>query len=128
MRRSGAAVAHQRRSYHDNIVEHYENPRNVGSMDKKDKFVGTGLVGAPACGDVMKLQIKVSHRDPVAMPTENRCGLAPMTAIARSFSIATIGSRQDEEVRETEPRHGEKTSKSLLFYSATYSSTGRGTI
>lgn len=41
------------------MVEHYENPRNVGSLDKKDTSVGTGLVGAPACGDVMKLQIKV---------------------------------------------------------------------
>ncbi|GLV31454.1 Iron-sulfur cluster assembly enzyme [Carabus blaptoides fortunei] len=46
-------------AYHPNVVEHYENPRNVGSLDKKDKNVGTGLVGAPACGDVMKLQIKV---------------------------------------------------------------------
>ncbi|XP_023173762.1 uncharacterized protein LOC111601418 [Drosophila hydei] len=45
--------------YHENVVEHYENPRNVGSLDKKDVSVGTGLVGAPACGDVMKLQIKV---------------------------------------------------------------------
>lgn len=41
------------------VLEHYENPRNVGSLDKKDVSVGTGLVGAPACGDVMKLQIKV---------------------------------------------------------------------
>ncbi|CAD7092874.1 unnamed protein product [Hermetia illucens] len=47
--------------YHENVVEHYENPRNVGSLDKKDKNVGTGLVGAPACGDVMKLQIKVDE-------------------------------------------------------------------
>ncbi|GKY94756.1 iron-binding protein [Mayamaea pseudoterrestris] len=47
------------RSYHEKIVEHYENPRNVGSLDKSDLSVGTGLVGAPACGDVMKLQIKV---------------------------------------------------------------------
>ena len=39
------------------MIDHYENPRNVGSMDKKDKNVGTGLVGAPACGDVMKLQV-----------------------------------------------------------------------
>jgi len=45
--------------YHKNVIDHYENPRNVGSLDKKDKDVGTGLVGAPACGDVMKLQIKV---------------------------------------------------------------------
>jgi len=48
-----------KRSYHDNIIEHYENPRNVGSLDKNSEHVGTGLVGAPACGDVMKLQIMV---------------------------------------------------------------------
>ena len=47
------------RRYHQFVVDHYENPRNVGSFDKTDKNVGTALVGAPACGDVMKLQIKV---------------------------------------------------------------------
>ena len=46
-------------AYSDKVVEHYEKPRNVGSLDKKSKEVGTGIVGAPACGDVMKLQIKV---------------------------------------------------------------------
>ena len=45
--------------YHEIVIDHYENPRNVGSLDKSDPNVGTGLVGAPACGDVMKLQIKV---------------------------------------------------------------------
>ncbi|TKR60478.1 hypothetical protein L596_027720 [Steinernema carpocapsae] len=45
--------------YHKNVIDHYENPRNVGSLDKNDPNVGTGIVGAPACGDVMKLQIKV---------------------------------------------------------------------
>lgn len=45
--------------YHENIIDHYENPRNVGSLDKKKTTVGTGLVGAPACGDVMKLQFEV---------------------------------------------------------------------
>ena len=50
-------------AYSDKVVDHYENPRNVGSMDKDDPNVGTGLVGAPACGDVMKLQIKVSDDD-----------------------------------------------------------------
>ena len=49
------------RSYHERVIDHYEKPRNVGSMDKKEKDVGTGLVGAPACGDVMKLQIKVGQ-------------------------------------------------------------------
>ena len=46
-------------AYSEKLIEHFENPRNVGSFDKKDNNVGTGLVGAPACGDVMKLQIKV---------------------------------------------------------------------
>jgi nitrogen fixation protein NifU and related proteins len=46
-------------AYSDKVVDHYENPRNVGSLDKSDASVGTGMVGAPACGDVMKLQIKV---------------------------------------------------------------------
>jgi nitrogen fixation NifU-like protein len=46
-------------AYSDKVVDHYENPRNVGAFDKDDSAVGTGLVGAPACGDVMKLQIKV---------------------------------------------------------------------
>ena len=47
-------------AYSDKVLDHYENPRNVGSFDKSDPNVGTGMVGAPACGDVMKLQIKVS--------------------------------------------------------------------
>ncbi len=46
--------------YSEKLMDHYENPRNVGSMDKNEKDVGTGMVGAPACGDVMRLQIKVS--------------------------------------------------------------------
>ena len=46
-------------AYSDKVVDHYEQPRNVGSLDKKSKEVGTGIVGAPACGDVMKLQIQV---------------------------------------------------------------------
>ncbi|MDH5371221.1 MAG: Fe-S cluster assembly scaffold IscU [Gammaproteobacteria bacterium] len=47
-------------AYSDKVIDHYENPRNVGSMDKDDANIGTGMVGAPACGDVMRLQIKVS--------------------------------------------------------------------
>ncbi len=47
-------------AYSDKVIDHYENPRNVGSMDKEDNHVGTGMVGAPACGDVMRLQIKVN--------------------------------------------------------------------
>lgn len=50
-------------AYSEKVLDHYENPRNVGSFDKGDKQVGTGMVGAPACGDVMKLQIKVGDND-----------------------------------------------------------------
>jgi iron-sulfur cluster assembly enzyme ISCU, mitochondrial len=53
---SKPSVAH----YHEKVIDHYENPRNVGSLDKSKKNVGTGLVGAPACGDVMKLQIELN--------------------------------------------------------------------
>lgn len=49
-------------AYSDKVIDHYENPRNVGSMDKDEKGVGTGMVGAPACGDVMRLQIKVNDQ------------------------------------------------------------------
>ena len=72
-------------AYSDKVIEHYENPRNVGSFDKQDEEVGTGLVGAPACGDVMKLQIKV--RDGVITDAKFKtfgCG----SAIASS-SLAT---------------------------------------
>lgn len=55
-----AQAATAQRGYHKSVVDHYENPRNVGSLDKDDPNVGTGLVGAPACGDVMKLQIRVN--------------------------------------------------------------------
>ena len=48
-------------AYSEKVLEHYEKPRNIGSMDSRDKSVGTGLVGAPECGDVMKLQIKVEN-------------------------------------------------------------------
>jgi nitrogen fixation NifU-like protein len=48
-------------AYSNKVIDHYENPRNVGSLDKNDPNVGTGMVGAPACGDVMKLQIKVDN-------------------------------------------------------------------
>ena len=62
LRRAGSLVnpaanaVLQRREYHEKVIDHYENPRNVGKLDAKKSNVGTGLVGAPACGDVMKLQ------------------------------------------------------------------------
>jgi nitrogen fixation NifU-like protein len=74
-------------AYSDKVVDHYNNPRNVGNLDKKDPNVGTGLVGAPECGDVMKLQIKINPETNVIEDAKFKtfgCG----SAIASS-SLAT---------------------------------------
>ncbi|OAY65581.1 uncharacterized protein LOC109717271 [Ananas comosus] len=86
------------RGYHERVVDHYNNPRNVGSFDKDDPAVGTGLVGAPACGDVMKLQIKVDEESGKIVDACFKtfgCG----SAIASS-SVATewVKGKQMEEV------------------------------
>ena len=74
-------------AYSDKVIEHYNNPRNVGSLDKKDPNVGTGLVGAPECGDVMKLQMKVNPETRVIEEAKfTTCGCG--SAIASS-SLAT---------------------------------------
>eukprot|EP00271_Cylindrocystis_brebissonii_P005878 TRINITY_DN18240_c0_g5_i1.p1 TRINITY_DN18240_c0_g5~~TRINITY_DN18240_c0_g5_i1.p1 ORF type:complete len:196 (-),score=38.11 TRINITY_DN18240_c0_g5_i1:944-1447(-) len=75
-----------RASYHKNVVDHYNNPRNVGSFDKADPDVGTGLVGAPACGDVMKLQIRVDETGKIVDSCFKTFGCG--SAIASS-SVAT---------------------------------------
>ncbi len=80
------ALAQHLRLYHKNVVEHYERPRNVGSFDKADPDVGTGLVGAPACGDVMKLQIKVDEQGNIVDAKFKTFGCG--SAIASS-SVAT---------------------------------------
>mmetsp|Transcript_20298 Transcript_20298/g.27797 ORF Transcript_20298/g.27797 Transcript_20298/m.27797 type:complete len:166 (-) Transcript_20298:80-577(-) len=85
-RLTAAATITQKRSYHENIVEHYENPRNVGSLDKNDDDVGTGLVGAPACGDVMKLQIRVDDDGNV---TESKFKTFGCGSAIASSSVAT---------------------------------------
>ena len=73
-------------AYSKEVHEHYDNPRNVGSLDKKDPNVGTGLVGAPECGDVMKLQIKVDDNDKIVDAKFKTFGCG--SAIASS-SLAT---------------------------------------
>merc|ERR1711915_987315 len=85
--------------YHEKVIDHYENPRNVGSMDKNDTTVGTGLVGAPACGDVMKLQIKVDENGKIIDAKFKTFGCG--SAIASS-SLATDwvkGKTMDEALR-----------------------------
>src|SRR5438477_4590417 len=92
-------------AYSDKVLDHYSNPRNVGSMDKNSRDVGTGLVGAPECGDVMKLQIKVNPQTSVIEDAKFKtfgCG----SAIASS-SLATEwvkGKTSDEalQIKNTE--------------------------
>jgi len=92
-------------AYSKELIDHYENPRNVGSMDKEDPNVGTGLVGAPACGDVMKLQIKVNPETKVIEDAKFKtfgCG----SAIASSSLITELvkGKATDEatKIRNTD--------------------------
>jgi len=81
-----SGVVTEGKSYHKKVVDHYERPRNVGSFDKNDPKVGTGLVGAPACGDVMKLQIKVDDEGNIVDSCFKTFGCG--SAIASS-SVAT---------------------------------------
>lgn len=75
-------------SYSEKVIDHYENPRNVGSLDKNDKTVGTGIVGAPACGDVMKLQLKINDDGIIEDAKFKTFGCG--SAIASSSLITTI--------------------------------------
>jgi len=92
-------------AYSDKVLDHYENPRNVGTLDKTDSSVGTGMVGAPACGDVMKLQIKVNSESGLIEDARFKtfgCG----SAIASSSLVTewVKGKTLDEalEIRNTD--------------------------
>ncbi len=86
-------------AYSDKVLDHYENPRNVGALDKSDPSVGTGMVGAPACGDVMKLQIRVNEQGVIEDAKFKTYGCG--SAIASS-SLATewLKGRSLDEARE----------------------------
>jgi nitrogen fixation NifU-like protein len=94
-------------AYSEKVIDHYENPRNVGSFDKGDPSVGTGMVGAPACGDVMKLQIKV---DDSGIITDARfktygCGSAIassslITEMVKGMTLDQAGLIKNSEIAE----------------------------
>ena len=75
-------------AYSDKLINHYENPQNVGSLDKADPMVGTGLVGAPACGDVMKLQLKINDDGVIEDAKFKTFGCG--SAIASSSLVTTM--------------------------------------
>jgi nitrogen fixation NifU-like protein len=94
-------------AYSSQVIDHYENPRNVGSFDKSDSDIGTGMVGAPACGDVMKLQIKVNDQGVI---TDARfktygCGSAIassslVTEWVKGKTLAEAGAIKNSEIAE----------------------------
>jgi len=95
-----------RRSYHEKVLDHYSNPRNVGSLDKMASDVGTGLVGAPACGDVMKLQIKVDADTQTISDVKFKtfgCGSAIasssyLTELVRGMTLEQAGKIRNTEI------------------------------
>lgn len=92
----GTAAAIQVRRYDQKVIDHYNNPKNVGSFEKTDKNVGTGLVGAPACGDVMKLQIKVDENGKICDARFKTFGCASAIASSSYASEYIKGKSLDE--------------------------------
>ena len=90
-------------AYSDKVIDHYENPRNVGKMDSKEDNVGTGLVGAPACGDVMKLQIRVSDQGIIedAKFKTFGCGSAIASSSLATEMIKGLSLEEAEAIRNT---------------------------
>ena len=91
-------------AYSEKVLDHYENPRNVGSFDKEDQQVGTGMVGAPACGDVMKLQIKVSDNGVIEDARFKTYGCGSAIASSSLLTEWVKGKSLDEalEIKNTE--------------------------
>jgi nitrogen fixation protein NifU and related proteins len=88
-------------AYGDKVLDHYENPRNVGSMDKNDPSVGTGLVGAPACGDVMRLQVKISDDGKIQDAKFKTFGCGSAIASSSLVTEWVKGKSVDEALKVT---------------------------
>jgi nitrogen fixation NifU-like protein len=91
-------------AYSEKVLDHYENPRNVGSFEKSDTSVGTGMVGAPACGDVMKLQIKVGDNDVIEDARFKTYGCGSAIASSSLLTEWVKGKTLDEasEIKNSE--------------------------
>ena len=91
-------------AYSEKVIEHYENPRNVGSFDKDDPSVGTGLVGAPACGDVMKLQLKINENGVIedAKFKTFGCGSAIASSSLATEWVKGMSIDQAMEIKNTQ--------------------------
>jgi nitrogen fixation protein NifU and related proteins len=91
-------------AYSDQVLDHYDNPRNIGRMDEKDASVGTGLVGAPSCGDVMKLQIKVGDDGKIqdAKFKTFGCGSAIASSSLATEWIKGMGVDEAEKIKNSQ--------------------------
>ena len=91
-------------AYSEKVIDHYENPRNVGKLDDKSKFVGTGMVGAPACGDVMRLQIQVNDTGVIedAKFKTYGCGSAIASSSLLTEWVKGKNIEEAEQIRNTE--------------------------
>lgn len=95
-------------AYSEKVIDHYENPRNVGSFDKQDTDIGTGMVGAPACGDVMKLQIKVDETTGIITDAKFKtygCGSAIassslVTELVKGMTLDQAGAIKNSQLAE----------------------------
>lgn len=94
-------------AYSEKVIDHYENPRNVGSFDKNDHSVGTGMVGAPACGDVMKLQIKVNEHGVIEDARFKTYGCGSAIASSSLLTEWVKGKTLDDakKIRNTDIAH-----------------------
>ncbi|OAD76980.1 hypothetical protein PHYBLDRAFT_177093 [Phycomyces blakesleeanus NRRL 1555(-)] len=93
------------RCYHPKVIDHYENPRNVGTLNKSNPAVGTGLVGAPACGDVMKLQIQVDDKTGKITDVKFKtfgCGSAIASSSYMSERVLGLSLDEAEKIQNTE--------------------------
>ena len=91
-------------AYSKKVLDHYENPRNVGTLDKNDENVGTGLVGAPACGDVMRLQIKIDENGVIEDAKFKTYGCGSAIASSSVVTEWVLGKTLDEarEIKNTD--------------------------
>ena len=96
-------------AYSDKVLDHYENPRNVGSFEKGDDEVGTGMVGAPACGDVMKLQIKVGADGLITDAKFKTYGCGSAIASSSLVTEWVKGKTLDQALENQEHRHCRRT-------------------
>jgi len=102
---AASILSQSRRSYHEKVLDHYNKPRNVGSMQKNDADVGTGLVGAPACGDVMKLQIRVDPKDNTIADVKFKtfgCGSAIASSSYLTELVRGMTLEQASRIKNTE--------------------------